>query len=133
MKELASKSDFKQYCAKFESIFKKVLRSGVNFDALAIVSNVEGALIFFEFKKQARSKLKYKLIDKRIATAVQELPQKGFVGDLSSAKFLGKNIIVERNRIIIIKGDNSRASWSQEEAVKDAIEEVRRVSRMSSY
>ena len=130
MKEFVSESDFRSYCTKFESIFGKVLRPGVNFDALAIVSKEEGALVFFEFKKQPSSKLKYKVIDERIAAAVQELPQKGFAGDLSGVRFVGKNVIAERNRLIIIKGDNSRISWSPEEAVKDAVEEVNRIASL---
>ena len=130
MEERASESDFRQYCTKFESIFGRVLRPGVNFDALAIVSKEEGALVFFEFKKQEHSKLKYKVIDKTIATAVQELPQRGFGGDLSSVRFAGKNVVAERNKLIIIKGDNSRVSWSPEEAVKDAVEEVNRIASL---
>jgi len=102
----------------------------VNFDVVAIVSKEEGALVFFEFKKQKHSTLKYTVIDKTIATAVQELPQRGFGGDLSGVRFAGKNVIAERNKLTIIKGDNSRVSWSPEEAVKDAIEEVNRIASL---
>ena len=130
MGELASESDFRQYCTKFESIFRKILRPGVNFDAIAIVSKEEGALVFFEFKKQSRSKLEYKVISRPISIAVQGLPQKGFAGDLSGVRFVGKNVIAERNKLIIIKGDNSSISWSPEEAVKDAVEEVNRIASL---
>ena len=130
MAKLASETDFKQYLAKFESIFKKILRPDVNFDVVAIVSNKDGALIFFEFKRQEEGRFQYKLINEPIAIALQSLPQRAFGGDLSGVKFAGKNVIAERNRLIIIKGDNSKTSWSQDEAVKDAIEEVNRIASL---
>jgi hypothetical protein len=58
------------------------------------------------------------------------LPQRAFGGDLSGVTFLGKNVVAQGNKLIIIKGDNSKEAWSGEEASKDAIEEVRNVAEM---
>lgn len=128
MGSLASRYDLRRYFNKFASIYEKILREGVRPDATAIVSRERGALVFFEFKKQKRRKFKYKVIDERIASAVQGLPQRGFRGDLSGVIFRGKNVIAERNRLMIIKGDNSKDAWSTKEAMKDALEAVRGVA-----
>ena len=133
MGELALESDFKQYLVGFKSVFERVLRPGVNFDVVAIVSHKEGALIFIEFKRQKRMRFQYKLIDEPIAKALQSLPQRAFGGDLSGVKFSGKNMIAERNKLIIIKGDNSKTSWSQDEALKDAVEGVNRIAGLPTH
>ena len=133
MTELATKKDFNEYLQNFGFIFKKILRPNMDCDARAIVSKKEGALIFFTFKKQNKSSLSYKIIDAPIGTAVAKLPQRGIKGNLSGTRFLGKNVIVEKNKLIIIKGDNSKVSWSPQEAVKDAIEEVNRIANLRAY
>ena len=128
---IATRHDLLLYCYRFALIYRKVLREGVNFDAVGIVSKDQGALVFFEFKTQPKRNFKYELIDGPISKAVEKLPQKAFGGDLSGVRFLGKNIIVERNKLIIIKGDNSREAWSLKEAMKDAVEEVTNISGVS--
>jgi hypothetical protein len=105
------------------------LRKGINFDAKAIVSKNQGALVFFEFKMQNKRSFKYEEIDAPISKAVERLHTKAFVGDLSGVRFLGKNVIINRNELVIIKGDNSKEAWSIKEAAKDAVEEVNRISR----
>lgn len=128
MRDIATRHDLLLYSYRFVSIYRKVLRQGVNFNAVAVVSKVQGALVFFEFRTQLHRKFKYELIDKPIARAVERLPQRAFGGDLSGVTFLGKNVVAERNKLIIIKGDNSKEAWSLKEAVKDAIEEVRHIA-----
>jgi hypothetical protein len=129
MVDLATRRDLLLYCYRFALIYRKVLREGVNFNAVGIVSREQGALVFFEFKAQPRRKFEYKLIDGPIAKAVEKLPQRAFAGNLSSVRFLGKNVIAEGNKLIIIKGDNSKEAWSLKEAVKDAVEEVKNIAR----
>jgi hypothetical protein len=127
---IAKRHDLLLYCYRFALIYRKVLREGINFDVTAIVSEEQGALVFFEFKMQPKRNFKYKLIDQPISKAVEKLPQKAFVGDLSGVRFLGKNVVVDKNKLIIIKGDNSIEAWSPKEAAKDALEEVANISRV---
>lgn len=129
MSELASEEDFKRYCEEFISKHRMILRPDLNYDILAIVSRKEGSLIFFEFKAGPR-RLRYKQIDEPIAIALMDLPQRAFGGDLSGVKFGGTNIVREGNKLILIKGDNSRKAWSNEEAVKDALREIKDIRKM---
>jgi len=130
MVEIATGFELRRYCYGFISIYRKVLRPGVKFEARAIVSREQGALVFFEFKTGATGKIKYEITNKPIAEALEKLPQRAFGGDLSGVTFLGKNVIAQGNKLIIIKGDNSKEAWSGEEATKDAIEEVRNVAEI---
>lgn len=124
MSKLASPEDFRKYCEEFISRHKMILRPDLDYDILAIVSKKEGSLIFFEFKDGPR-RFRYKQTNEPIAMALMRLPQRAFGGDLSGVKFGGTNIVRERNRLIIIKEDNSRRAWSKEEAVKDAFKEIK--------
>jgi hypothetical protein len=128
--EIATGFDLRRYCYVFISIYQKVLRPGVKFDAWAIVSREQGALVFFEFRTGATGKIKFETTDRPIGKALEKLPQRAFRGNLSSVKFLGKNVVAERNKLIIVKGDNSKEAWSAGEARKDAIEEVGNVAGM---
>jgi|YelNatPaOPRAMG01_1025707.scaffolds.fasta_scaffold326970_1 hypothetical protein len=123
MQRVASKKDFLQYCSTFMSIYKKVLKEGVGYDALAIVSTRQGSLIFFTFKR-GTERLRFKKTPKSIGTELERLPQRAFAGDLSNVVFGGKNVIREGNKLIIIKGDNSPSAWSRMEAIRDSWEEI---------
>ena len=129
MSELASKEDFMKYCEEFISKHRMILRPDLNYDLTAIVSKKEGSLVFFEFKAGPR-RFRYKQIDEPIAMALMDLPQRAFGGNLSGVKFGGTNIVREGNKLIIIKGDNSKKAWSKEEAVKDALREIKDIRNM---
>jgi len=129
MSELASEEDFKEYCEKFISKHRMILRPDLNYDMVAIVSEKEGSLIFFDFKEGPR-RLRYEQIEEPIAMALMRLPQRAFGGNLSGVKFSGTNVVREENRLIIIKGANSRKAWSKEEAVKDALREIKDIRNM---
>ena len=87
-----------------------------------------GALVFFRFKKGS-ARFRYEIIDEPIGVALSKLPQKGFGGDLSNVIFRGKNVVREGNKLIIIKGDNSKWAWSRAKAREDAIEEIEDIRR----
>ena len=125
---IATRHDLLLYCYRLVIIYRRVLREGVNFNATGIVSRKQGALVFFVFKPQKKRSFRYRVIDEPISKAVEKLPQRAFGGDLSGVTFLGRNVIVDRNRLIIIKGDNSREAWSLNEAAKDAVEVVTNIS-----
>jgi hypothetical protein len=121
---IATRNDFKEYCETFISKHRMILRSDLNYYVDAVVSTKEGSLIFFEFK-DGKGDFKYQQIDAPISLALMRLPQHAFGGDLSNVRFGGTNVIREGNKLIIIKGDNSPNAWSQDEAFKDALKEVR--------
>lgn len=129
MSELALEEDFTKYCEEFISKHRTILRPDLNYNIQAIVSRKEGSLIFFEFKTGPR-RFRYKQIDKPIAMALMQLPQRAFGGDLSGVKFGGTNIVREGNKLIIIKGDNSKEAWSKKEAIKDALKEIKDIRNM---
>lgn len=123
MPNSVSRNDFRTYCLTFMSIYRKVLKEGTGYDALAIVSTRQGSLVFFTFRK-GQERFRYKKTLKSIATELQKLPQRAFTGNLSGIVFGGKNVIREGNKLIIIKGENSADAWSKMEAIRDSWEEI---------
>ena len=51
--------------------------------------------------------------------AISDIEQHAF-GDVSNLKFGGTNVILEGNRIILIKGDDSPAAWTDTTSATDA-------------
>jgi len=125
---IVTKKDFRMYSILFFSIYRQILRPDISYQANAIVSERHGALIFFKFRKGSR-RFSFRKIRKPIGVALQDLPQRGFKGDLSNVIFGGTNVVVEGSKLIIVKGSNQKEDWSPMEARIDAnrqIEEARK-------
>jgi len=128
-KQLVTQEDFRSYFENFTSKHRIILRPDINYFADAIVSTKDGSLIFIEFK-EGKGFFKYEKTDEPIANVLMRLPQKAFGGNLSNVKFGGVNIIRERNKLIIIKGDNSPKAWSEQEALNDALKEIKSIRNL---
>jgi hypothetical protein len=127
MPSLASRKDLHQYCITFMSIYRKVLKKNVGYRAKAVVSTKQGSLVFFTFRV-GPSFFSFKKTLNPVGKALEKLPQSAFGGDLSGVRFGGKNVIREGNKLIVIKGDNSREAWSRIQAIRDAREEIEAVA-----
>jgi hypothetical protein len=126
-----SKKEIRQYCQEFMKIHQRILRKGLSYKIIAIVSKNKGSLVFFEFVPD-ESSFSYKLTEKPINIELMKLPQTAFGGDLSKVEFGGTNVVREHNKLIIIKGDNSSRSWSLAEARNDAFKEIDAVRQILS-
>lgn len=123
MPNIASTKHLSSYCSAFMSVYRKVLKKGIGYNALAVVSYRHGSLVSFTFVRGG-SKFKFKRTRKPIGAILEDIPQRGFGGNLSGVRFAGKNVIREGNKLIIIKGDNSPRAWSRIQAIRDAREEI---------
>lgn len=119
-KELASKKDFEEYGSSFMDNIKRILKPGIGAEITSYLSKIDGSLIYFQLRPGDIT-FKHKIIeDKGISEALKEIPQKAFGGDLSGIKFAGTNTIIEGNKIIFIKGDNTKDLWNSEIAKNDS-------------
>lgn len=123
-KQLVTREDFENYFREFKIIHRTILNPKYGYRIKAFASKQQGSLIFFSFEEGADEFSSYKVIDDRIGAALREIPQKAFGGNLEGINFGGTNIIREADRLILIKGDNTKNAWSTEEAQKDARIEV---------
>jgi hypothetical protein len=131
-KQVATQEDFKSYFDNFTSKHRIILRPDINYFADAIVSTKDGSLIFIEFKK-GKGFFKYEQTDEPIGNVLMRLPQKAFGGNLSNVKFGGVNVVREGNKLIIIKGDNSPKAWSEQEALNDALMEIKSIRNLIAH
>jgi hypothetical protein len=129
-KELASPKDFEEYGSSFMENIKSILRPGIEAEVTSYLSKVDGSLIYFQLRP-GKITFGFKELEngKRISEALKEIPQRAFGGDLSGIRFGGTNTIIEDNKIIFIKGGNTKDIWSKEMAMEDSkklIESIRR-------
>ena len=121
---LASQSDFEEYFKIYLNIFKKILKPRYGIEAKAYVSDTHGSLLYLKIRP-GKYLLEYQLIKgKRIGSILAKIPQKGFSGNLEKVIFGGVNKVVEEDKIIYIKGENTKDVWSKQLAEKEAKEET---------
>jgi hypothetical protein len=122
--QMANEDDFRRYLKTYMSHFRNILKPPNGVEAKAYVSRLHGSLLFLTFRP-GEDTFEYRLItDKKIGAILQEIPQKGFAGNLENIDFGGVNRIIEENKIIYIKGDNTHEVWSPEIAEQDAKTEM---------
>lgn len=121
---IANEDDFRRYLKTYVSHFRNILKPSYGVEAKAYVSRLHGSLLFLTFRP-GEDTFEYRLItDKKIGAILEEIPQKGFAGNLENIDFGGVNRIIEENKIIYIKGDNTHEVWSPEIAEQDAKNEI---------
>ncbi len=120
-KELVSAKDFEEYGSSFMENLKKILKPEIGAEITSYLSKKDGSLIYFQLRPGDIA-YKYKELesDKGISEALREIPQRAFGGNLSGIKFGGTNTIIEGDKIIFIKGENTKDLWSSEVAKDDS-------------
>jgi len=128
---LATKSDFEEYFQTYKEIFKKILKPKYGILGKAYVSKIHGSLLLFQFQPGEDSLEYYLLENAGIGSAVMNMPQKALKGNLENKRFEGLNKIIEGDKLIYIKGENTRDVWSKKVAEKEAKEEIDRIVKDS--
>ena len=54
-----------------------------------------------------------------LGVILSKVPQHAFGGNLSGVKFKGTNVVLEGDRLLLIKGDDDPADWSDDAAARD--------------
>ncbi len=58
-------------------------------------------------------------IEESVNLALNKIEQRMFRGNIDGLKFAGTNISMEPNRIILIKGEDTKSEWNDKGARKD--------------
>ncbi len=83
---------------------------------------VEGDGAVFEFvinDKPVAHKVQIHKAEKSLQKALSHVEQNLIDGDLDNVSFSGTNLLLDGNRIIIIKGGNNQDSWSNRAILED--------------
>lgn len=77
-----------------------------------------GAILEFTIGPELKNEDEYEDLSASANAALSYIPQKAFGGNLNGFKFIGTNLIMEGDRIILIK-DDSPSQWDDRAAEKD--------------
>jgi len=111
-------NDFRRHIAPF-------LRPSVGLSCVAHPANQPGAILEFTIGPDIQNEDQIKKPAETVNEALSTIKQNAFGGTLGAFRFGGTNTVMEDNRIILIKGEDSPSSWSDEGARDDVNRIVR--------
>jgi len=112
------KKKYQNYINNFRRRLTPYLKPGIGLTCNIYPSQDGGGILEFVMGKAVENDDTYKEISNSIGTALSNIEQKAFSGNLESFIFSGTNTILENNRIILIK-DADTNEWSDEAAKRD--------------
>jgi len=111
--------ELKRYSKNFIANFEKHLKAGISITVNIYPVKAPGAILEFKVNKNNNRRIVIHEISKKLGVALSKVEQSSIGGDLSNINFGGTNLILENERIIIIKGDDDQNSWSNRAIIED--------------
>jgi hypothetical protein len=105
-------NNFRRHVAPF-------LRQGVGLTCSVYPAETGGAILEFTIGPTVANDDVFKPAERTVNDALAKINQKAFGGNLSGFRFGGTNVVMEDNRIIMIKGEESVENWNDSAALKD--------------
>lgn len=112
------KKKYQSYINNFRRRLAAYLKPGIGLICNVYPSEDGGGILEFVFGEAAENDDVYKAQSKSLGSALSNIEQRAFGGNLEGINFGGTNTILEKNRIILIKESNP-SEWSDEAAAKD--------------
>lgn len=125
-----SKDKYQKYINNFRRRLAPALKAGVGLSCNVYPSKDGGAVLEFSIGNASENDDDYKEVSDSLGTALSNVEQNAFGGNLEGFIFGGTNTILEGNRIIYIKESNPN-EWSDSAALKDVMALVSSSKRTS--
>lgn len=119
------KKKYQSYINNFRRRLAAYLKPGIGLTCNIYPSEDGGGILEFLMADAAENDDIYKEVKRTIGSALSNIEQKAFGGNLEGFNFGGTNTILEINRIILIKDSNPN-EWSDKAADKDVNNLVKR-------
>lgn len=119
---MVNKSVVRKYVNNFRRRIARHMRPDIGMKCDVHLANIGGAILEFQVGPEVESDDTYHNPVGTIGEALSRIEQRAFGGNLDGFMFGGTNVILEDDRIILIK-DERPSEWSDSAANKD----VRRV------
>ena len=104
------------------------MKPGVGLACNSYPTKSGGAILEFTIGQQVANDDHIKPVEPTVHDALGKIKQRAFGGNLAGFRFAGTNVVMEDNRIILIKGEENAEAWDD----KAALEDVKRIVRPSS-
>ena len=116
---MTDKRTIQSYINNFRRKITSSLRPGVGVKCIVHPATLGGAVLEFKFVRHGENDDQYKNNAPSLNKALSTVKQQAFGGNLEAFKFSGTNVILESDKVIIIK-DGNPSEWSEYQASKDA-------------
>jgi hypothetical protein len=95
------------------------LKPGIGISSKIFPVKSEGAILEFSLGSGAKNDDEYMPSEETVNVILKKIEQNLVGGNIDAIKFGGTNISMERDRILLIKGEDAPSEWSDEGARKD--------------
>jgi hypothetical protein len=112
-----------RYINNFRREITRFLRPGLGISCTVYPADAGGAILEFRMGTDIANADTYKPESATLTRALAEIRQHAFGGNLDGFIFRGTNVILENDRIILIK-DDSDSEWTDAAAAKDVQEVI---------
>lgn len=117
------KQQVQSYINNFRRRISRYLKNGIGLQCTVYPSSAGGVLLVFQFGLASENDDEYKPVSSTLGSALSQIEQHAFGGNLEGFTFGGTNLIMEGDKIILIK-DQSDSEWSDKAAKKDVAKVV---------
>lgn len=115
---MKSKSQVQRYINNFRRRIARFLRPGIGLNCTIYPAKTGGAVLEFKIGPEIENDDNYKAESNSLGSALSQIEQRAFGGNLEGFHFSGTNVVMEPNKIIFIKDDSS-SEWSDSAAEQD--------------
>ena len=116
---MKNKEITQQYINNFRRHLAAYMRPGIGLACTVFPANSQGAILEFKIGPGISNTDEFRPESETVNEALAEIPQQAFCGNLSGFKFGGTNVIMEGNRIVLVKGEDDLSQWNDSAAGAD--------------
>ncbi|EGR0063719.1 hypothetical protein LH716_004271 [Vibrio vulnificus] len=116
-----------KYTELFLRNLQKFLAPGVSIKTKIYPVEAQGAVFEFTFNRDDKDTIEFASVMPTVGHVLSVVPQRMIAGNIQGVTFGGTNIYMEGDRLLLIKGEDSKSSWDGNAANDD----VRRVASTS--
>ena len=128
---MTDKEIIQEYVNNFRRRIAQLQKPGIGLSCNVYPATTGGTILEFIIGHGIENDDKYKEVRPTVGSALTQINQRAFGGNLDGFAFRGTNVILEDNRIIFIK-DDSPAEWSDNTAQHDLAKVLKSLRRPGS-
>lgn len=95
------------------------MRSGIGLACTIFPARSQGAILEFKIGPEISNTDDFRPESETVNDALAKIQQRAFGGNLSGFRFGGTNVIMEDNRIVLVKGEDDPTQWNDSAANSD--------------
>lgn len=116
---MQDKKTIQNYINNFRRHFSAYLKPGMGLVCKVFPVKSNGALMEFTVGPNVENDDLYMPLEETVNSALIKIEQRMVGGNIDAIWFAGTNISMEKNRIIILKGEDTPSEWCDEGARND--------------